>query len=324
MRFLPFPLSISSISPMTRLFLLLSAAGLLLAAGCRKDDLVDCAPAATFTLADFSRHNSVPAQTFTLTLGASQTITTAGGASLTFPASALLLPPGGVATGVAQVRIREIYTVPDMVLADIPTNVVRRGDMLVSGGEFNIQVWQNTTRLRLAPGQTVAVQSPIPANQDTTPQLVWQQPSAVMTSDSAGWQLATAPAVQTLPSLYRSALPLDSIGWWNLDQFWHAYASFGLAQVTINTTATAAGATRVYLRPVGYNGLLKLWPVTTAGTNWQKYAPNGAEMVAVVLQSINGQLYYGTQRITISNGLTISPTVSAVSEADAVRLIRQL
>ena len=309
---------------MIRLSLLLSAAALLLAAGCRKDDLVNCAPTGTTTLADFSRHNSVATQPFALTLGASQTIVTMGGASLTFPANAFLLPTGGVATGVAQVRVREIYTVPDMVLADIPTNVVRRGDMLVSGGEFNIQVWQNSTRLRLAPGQTVAVQSPIPANQDTTPQLVWQQPTNVMTSDSAGWQLVAAPAVQTLPSLYRSALPLDSIGWWNIDQFWHAYANAGLAQVTITTTATAAGATRVYLRPVGYNGLLKLWPTTLAGTNWQKSAPAGADMIAVVLQSINGQLYYGTQRITISNGLTINPTVSAVSEAEAVRLIRQL
>jgi hypothetical protein len=211
-----------------------------------------------------------------------------------------------------------------MVLANMPTDMVRRGNMLVSGGEFNIQVWQNTTRLRLAPGQTVALQSPVPAAQDTTRQYVWKQPAAVLASDSAGWQLASAQRVQTLPGLYRAALPLDSIGWWNLDQFWHAYYAAGLTTVTVKTTATAAGETRVYLRPVGYNGLMKLWPSTTAGTTWPKSVPAGAEMIAVVLQSVNGQLYYGTQRITTSNGLTISPGVVAVSEAEAVRLIRQL
>ncbi|MGI4761988.1 MAG: hypothetical protein ACRYF0_14870 [Janthinobacterium lividum] len=312
---------------MTRYLILLGAAGLLALAGCRKDDVIDCAPTTTSTtlpLADFSRRTSVPAQTFTLALGTSQTITTAGGAALTFPANGLLLPTGGVATGMAQVRIREIYTVPDMVLANVPTDIVRRGDMLVSGGEFNIQVWQNTTRLRLAPSQTVAIQSPIPTAQDTTRQYVWQQPAAVLASDSAGWQLASTQRVQQLPGLYRAALPLDSIGWWNLDQFWHAYYAARTAQITVKTTATAAGETRVYLRPVGYNGLVKLWPSTTAGTDWLRNIPAGADMIAVVLQSINGQLYYGTQRVTISNGLVINPVVSAVSEAEAVRLIRQL
>jgi hypothetical protein len=308
---------------MTRCLILLGAAGLLALAGCREDDLLDCAPTA-LTLKDFSQRTGVPVQTFALTLGSSQTITTAGGAALTFPANSLLLPGGSAATGVAQVRIREIYTVPDMVLADMPTGIWRGGDMLVSGGEFNIQVWQNTARLRLAPGQSVALQSPIPADQDTTPQLVWQQPASLMVGDSAGWQLATAAAVQTLPGLYRASIPLDSVGWWNLDQFWHAYASASSTRVTVKTRATAVGATRVFLRPVGYNGLLKLWPTTTAGTDWLKNAPLGADMVAVVLQSINGQLHYGTQRVTISSGLVITPVVSPVSEAEAVQRIRQL
>ncbi|MDO7884550.1 hypothetical protein [Hymenobacter cheonanensis] len=311
---------------MIRYLTLLGAAGLLLAAGCRKDDVISCTPtvSSSLSLKNFSGRNSAATQTFTLALGASQTITTAGGATLTFPANSLLLPTGSPATGTAQVRLRELYTVPDMVLANMPTDIVRQGNMLVSGGEFNIQIWQNAARLRLAVGQAVALQSPVPTAQDTTRQYVWQQPTAVMASDSAGWQLASAQRVQALPGLYRASLPLDSIGWWNLDQFWHAYYSASTARITVKTTATAAGETRVYLRPVGYNGLMKLWPATTAGTDWQREVPIGAELVAVVLQSLNGQLYFGTQRLTTSSGLTISPVVTAVSEAEAVRLIRQL
>ena len=310
---------------MNRLLLLLGAAGLLLAASCRKDDLVDCAPAtATTSLADFTRRNSVPTQTFALALGQQQTITTTGGARLTFPANGFVLPTGSVATGTAQVRVREIYTVPDMVLANMPTDIVRRSDMLVSGGEFNIQVWQNTTRLQLKPQMPVAIESPVPAAQDTTRQYVWNQPAAVMASDTAGWRWASAQRVQSLPGLYRALVPLDSIGWWNIDQFWHLYSRASLAQVTIKTRATAFGETHVYLRPVGFNGLMRLWPATTAATDWQRVAPTGAEMVAVVVQVVNGQLYYGTQRVSISNGLTITPTLTAVSEAEAVRLIRQL
>lgn len=308
---------------MTRYLILLGAAGLLALAGCRKDDLIDCAPT-TSALADFSRRNSVPTQTFTLALGTSQTVTTAGGAALTFPANGLLLPTGSPATGTAQVRIREIYTVPDMVLANMPTNIWGRGNMLVSGGEFNIQVWQNATRLRLAPGLAATLQSPIPAAQDTTRQRVWQQTAVFVGTDSTGWQPTNAPAVQPLPGVYRATLPLDSIGWWNIDQFWHAYYGVGTVRALVKTTATAAAETRVYLRPVGYNGLLYLSKNNSQGTEWVGSAPAGADMIAVVLQSINGQLYYGTQRVTITSGQVISPTVTAVSEAEALRLIRQL
>lgn len=308
---------------MTRYLIVLGAAGLLALAGCRKDDMVDCAPTSS-ALKDFSQRTSLASQIFTLSLGSSQTITTAGGALLTFPANSLLLPTGSAATGTAQVRIREIYTVPDMVLANMPTNIWGRGKMLVSGGEFNIQVWQNATRLRLAPGLAATLQSPIPAAQDTTRQAVWQQKAVFVGTDSAGWEPTNAPRVQTLPGVYRAALPLDSIGWWNIDQFWHAYYGASVVQATVKTTATAAGETRVYLRPVGYNGLLQLGAKNSLYTEWLNDVPVGADMVAVVLQSINGQLYYGTQRVTISSGLVINPTVSPVSEAEAVRLIRQL
>jgi hypothetical protein len=308
---------------MTRYLILLGVTGLLALAGCRKDDVINCAPT-NLPLADFSRRNSALTQTFTLALGSSQTITTAGGATLSFPANGLLLPTGGAASGTAQVRIREIYTVPDMVLANMPTNIWGGSRMLISGGEFNIQVWQNATRLRLAPGLDATLQSPIPAAQDTTRQAVWRQTAAFVGTDSTGWEPTNAPRVQTLPGVYRAALPLDSIGWWNIDQFWHAYYGTSLTQATVKTTASAFGETRVYLRPVGYNGIIQLWARNSSNTEWLNEVPVGADMIAVVLQSINGQLYYGTQRVTITNGMVITPVVSAVSEAEAVRLIRQL
>jgi outer membrane protein assembly factor BamB len=308
---------------MNRLFLLLSLAGLLLAAGCRKDDVVDCAPVSSNSpLKDFTRRNGVATQTFTINLGQTQSLTTRGGAIITFPAASFLTSTNSVATGTAQVRIREIYSVADMVLSNMPTSLTRYGNMLVSGGEFNIQVW-GTQRLRLQAGSSLTVQSPIPPDQDTTQQYIWKQTAAVLASDTAGWQLASMLRVQSLPGLYRSLIPLDSIGWWNIDQYWHAYRTASIASVTIITPANPLTDTRVYLRPVGFNGLARIAPTTT-GTSWQASMPVGAEMIAVVLQSINGQLYYGTQKVFIQNNLVITPTLTAVSEADAVRLIRQL
>ena len=309
-----------------RYLAIIAAAGLLLMAGCRKDDLVECppAPARNSSLADFARRNSAAPQLFTITLKQLQTVTTAGGATLTFPARGFLLPNGDTARGTAQVRVRELYSVPDMILANMPTDIVRQREMLVSGGEFNIQVWQNATRLRLSPSLEVAMQSPTPAAQDTTRQYVWNQPANVLASDTAGWQLASARRVQSLPGLYRALLPLDSIGWWNIDQFWHKYDNTPMAQITIKTPASAVGETHVYLRPVGFNGLAGLSPANATYAEWKRNLPAGADMVAIVLQSLDGQLYFGTQALTIRNSLVISPVLTAVSEAEAVRLIRQL
>ncbi len=339
----PFPFTFPKIF-MNRLLLLLGAAGLLLTAGCRKDDVVDCAPtpvppppptASSLTLAEFTRRNSVPGQTFTLVMGQDQTITTKAGATLSFLANSFTLPNGTLATGLAQVRIREIYSVPEMVLANMPTTVANQssqgaqaGRLLVSGGEFSIKVWQNSVRLRLSQpmgSAGVVVQSPRPSDQDTTRQLSWQQPAA-KGPDSLGWYLNTAPVVPSNPGTsisYRVTFPLDSIGWWNIDQYWSKYQNTTTAQVEVPTAAY--GETRVYLRPIGYNGLARTYIVNgSSNTRWQATMPIGAEMVAVVLQSINGQLYYGTQRATVQSGFVFKPTLTAVSEAEAVRLIRQL
>lgn len=327
---------------MNRLFCLLGLAGLLLAAGCRKDDVVDCAPATSnLSLQEFTRRNGAPVQTFSLALGSTaqvvQTFTTSGGARISFPSVGFLLPNGTTATGTAQVRVREIYSVPDMVLSNMPTQLVGTRRLLISGGEFSIQVWQNGTRLRLAAGTSrVVVSSPVPTGASTGQQSLWQQ-AATLIPDSAGWSPPTpqlpAPAptdtirVTGTPPVYQTPIPLDSVSWWNIDRLWTLYQTAPVGTVTVQVPAIPAGSpgsTQVFLRVVGLNGLARLYPSNAARTNWSTSMPTGASMKVAVLQSLNGQLYFGTQNITTQSGLVVTPTLTAVSEADAVALIRQL
>ena len=307
------------------LFLLLGITALL-AASCRKDDSISCAPQVVpepLTLAQFRQRHAVPVQTFGLQLGQSQTLTTSGGAQLTFPANGLLLPDGSVATGTAQVLVREIYTVPDMLLSNVPTGSPRQqGGLLISGGEFNIRVFQGSTRLRLSSQYTLALQSPIPALQDTTRQYVWQ--GTVLPPDTMLWRQNTAATnvAQQGPN-YFSQLPLDSIGWWNIDQLHGAYASRPL--VSLSVRIPTADESLVFLRPVGYNGLYYLYKNGNGlSTDWYGVVPSNTLVEVLVLQAKNGQLYYGTQRITIQQTSLVEPAVTAVSEAEAVRLIRLL
>jgi hypothetical protein len=324
---------------MNRLFLLLGLAGLLLAAGCRKDDLVECAPTATsnLSLQEFIRRNGVPVQTFSLTLGpttGNQTVTTSAGTTITFPGSRFTLPNGTAASGPAQVRVREIYSVPDMLLSNMPTQVLGTRQLLISGGEFSIQVWQNGTRLRLAAGSSrVIVNSIAPIGAASGQQLVWQQ-LASPTPDSAAWSRpSTLDTVRTttfpngIAPVYSMPIPLDSVSWWNIDQLWSRYQSAPIGTIVVQVPAIPAastGSTQVFIRAVGLNGLARLYPSNTVKTNWIAQLPTGANMVTAILQSVNGQLYFGSQPLTTQNGLVVTPTLTAVSEADAVRLVRQL
>jgi hypothetical protein len=324
--------------------------GVALLAACRKDDdVVICSAATPATFADL-RAAAPTVQTFTFTLSQAQSLRTNAGATLAFGANAFILPNGTVATGQAQLRVREIYAVPDMVLANLPTTAASSRQVLVSGGEFDIQVWQGGTRLRLSAVsptgviQRLVLTSPKPTTGlDTTPMLLWQQsaapPSVAGTiADSSGWMLrmdSTSRITTVIPvtpnpgqptvSYFRAAIPLDSLSLWNIDQFLHAYSanSAGQIGVTVPVSSTPTG-TRVYFRPVGYNGLARGFASPASATAWSSYLPYGADVIAIVLQERDGLLYYGAQRLTTAAGTVVTPTLEALSAAEIVQRIRQL
>ncbi|GAB3849290.1 hypothetical protein GCM10028822_13460 [Hymenobacter terrigena] len=320
--------------------------GVALLAACRKeDDIVVCAPAATpATFADL-RAAAPAVQTFTFALNQAQSFRTRAGATLAFDANVFELPNRQLATGQAQLRVREIYSVPDMVLANLPTTAASSHQMLISGGEFDIQVWQGSTRLRLARVsptgvvQRLSLTSPKPtAGLDaTSPMLLWQQPASPLAGtpqDSSGWQLpidTTNVIVGSTPvgpgptGYYHASIPLDSLSLWNLDQFWHAYSANSTGQIGVDVpfNSTTTG-TRVYFRPVGYNGLARCYPTAASPTRWNSSLPYGADVIAIVLQERDGLLYYGTQRLTTAAGAVVTPTLQALSAAEIVQRIRQL
>lgn len=320
---------------------LLAAAGLL---GCRKDDVVVCA---TATLADL-RAAAPAVQSFTFTLSQAQSLRTAFGATLAFGANAFILPNGAVATGQAQVRLRELHSVGDILLAGLHTNVsISSKQLLVSAGEFNIQIWQGSTRLRWNPASSVAT-SPLPTGPslttpvpqsglDTTRMYLWQlpfpaNPAAAAVADSMGWQ----PALQRngasalawkalLPTngAYSALLALDSISWLNFDQFWRpaSNAVWSWANVKVPAGATE---TQVYLRPAGYTSLCRTFGTPNDPMRWRNHFPDGTVVQAIVLQARNGQLYFGTQTYTWQANAVMSPALEALSAEEVARRIRQL
>lgn len=344
---------------MNKFLLLLGTAGLLLTASCRNEDVVVCAPAVeTTSLTSFSRRNMPAEQVFNLAdISQNQTVRTFGGAVLTIPGNSLVVAnTGAVATGAAQLRFREIYEVPDMIIANLCTQTsgTRTGlnpssQVLESGGEFQIQIWQGQQRLV---SQNGPVPTPVTLTSIRPPRTTrlysqprwWTQallppPTALSTPDTAGWRLSTSGVVRIdtsslvpqTPARYVASFRLDSMSLHNCDWLWRNYPNLPLAALKIiippqlNQTPNFLN-TRVYIVPAIGNVAFRPG-FSTATNNW--YLGNLTATLAytaVVLQDNEGSgLRFATQRFTLASAgseLTISPT--DMKEADILRLIRQL
>ena len=347
---------------MNKLLLLLGVAGLLLTAGCRKEDEVVCAPPAGNPLADFFRRNQPAEQVFALPdVSQTQTIRTAKGAKLIIRGGTLaLLGTNTAATGAAVLRLREMYDVPDMLLADLPTqtNGGQFGSReLESGGEFQIQVWQGRQRLVSlgTPGswQRMSMSSPYPRRRRTQPASfsydTWfSQPlkpfnanlAADTSQTSPGWTFGQGFVLDTVvapgqpqPMGYLSQFVLDSLSLHNIDWFVNLNGSSprGDLQIIIPTAdggpVASAQNTRVYLVPYTGNTMLRLYYGTPTPLTWGYLGlPGGLAYAAVVLQCpAAGQLRFAVQFFTLaagSNTLTVQPM--PMSEADILAQIRAL
>ena len=326
---------------MKRFALVCLTLGLLTA--CRKDDVIVCVFPTPTALADVMVA-APPVQTFTFALNQPQSLRTSRGTVIAFGPNSLVLPDGSLATGTATLRVRELHSVGDIVLAGLHTNLANNTrQLLVSAGEFNVQLWQGTTRLRWKTLTTTSssplatLTAPVPqAGLDTTRMFLWNLPfgptaAAVRPAlaDSVGWQPVRQggqnnwnPLLQN-NGFYTATLPLDTISWLNFDQYWRpgSPAVWTWAEVRVPAGALE---TRVYIRPVGYTSLCRTFGTANDPTRWRNHFPEGTDVQAIVLQAREGRLYFGTQRYRWQGGQVVEPTLQALSAAEIVQRIQQL
>lgn len=320
--------------------------GLLVLAACRKDDIVICDPGVASAFAEVTAA-APPTQTFTFDLGQPHTLRTSRGTIVRFAANAFVLPDGSPATGTAKLRVRELHTVGEIFLAGLHTNLPSyRNQLLVSAGEFNLQAWQGTVRLRWRPvGVATAIpgpslSSPVPrAGVDTVAAMfLWNLPVAASgvgapspAADSSGWRPVRQGTQSTWNPLlqsggyYTALLPLDSISWINFDQYWQPTSSAVWSSANVQVPGGAT-ETRVYVQPLGYTSLSRTFPVanSVAAPLWTARFPNGTPVQVIVLQARDGKLYFGTERYTWQAGLLMTPPLQELTAAEIVQRVRQL
>lgn len=156
--------------------------------------------------------------------------------------------------------------------------------------------------------------------------LLWNQPAvdiSIAPRDSTGWQLAFTlinpqgpiPILAPIPlpsaaGHYTAALPLDSIGYWNINRICPAYKSMPPSPiiVKVHTAATAAGM-RDYFRLTGSNKLAHSVSAYLSQTCCYSTLPYGVDVAAVVLQLRAGHHFLpapeGTSRAGHVGGLPV-------------------
>ncbi len=282
--------------------------------GCKKDKANDDT---TLTLAEFNSKFTVPTQKFNGTGGAAFSITGAKGMKFDFPANAFIDNNGNPVAGSVVVSLKEVLSKKDIVLSGKVTE--SNGQLLITGGEFQILASQNGQALRLNPAVTVNVKVPTTLNTDAMNLFVWA-PTGV--SDST-WVLDQKARVVSSPDFYQFNLP--SFGWVNCDYFY----TNPNPKTTITATPVYAGAVpsikdqRAYMvfddlkTVVGLPFVLSI----NKHRSYENSMPIGLKGKLIILSTdVNNVIYFGHASFTVSANLNLDVAVGPATAAqiDAV------
>ncbi len=264
------------------------------------------------SLAEFNSKFSIPTQSFYGIAGTAFTITGAKGIKIDFPANAFLDVSGNPVSGNVKLSLKEVLSKRDILLSGKFTE--SNGQLLVSGGEFQILALQNGQLLKLNPAATVNIN--VPTTLSTAPMDLFEFKQTVA-SDST-WMLNQKARVFTTPAYYQFSLP--SFGWVNCDYFY----SNPNPKTTITAGPIYAGAApsikeqRAYLIFDNINNVIGL-PFVMAVNKHQSYLnsmPIGMTGKLVVISvDMNDKIYFGATSFTVSADLNLNIPVSLATQS---------
>ncbi len=291
---------------------ILLSAGLF--AACKKDQGHQGQP---LDLTTFKREFSVPAQSFNGVAGTVFSITGKNGIKIDFPANAFVDQAGQPVTGNIRLSLIEILSKKAILLSGKMTE--SNGQLLVSGGEFQILATQGNTPLKLNPFALVPVQ--VPTTFSTEPmQLFSFGPAAV--SDST-WVLVNQERIPNDGKYYQFNLP--EFGWINCDYFYNDPRP----KTTVTASPVYTGSVpsvksqQAYLVFAEINSVAGM-PFQPSLNKHQSYVnsmPVGLSGRLVIISvGMDDVIYFGYRDFTVSADLDLNVpmTVTTQQEMDAV------
>lgn len=271
-----------------------------------------------------------PVQQFSFDASSGGTFTTPRGSEIIFPPQALLDGNGQTVTGSVTLSFQEIFTPMDIMASGVYT--ISNGDILNSGGAYNIEVSQNGAQLQLNPSNTVSVSIPQQA-QDPAMQ--------IFVGDSLGsgsnnsWQLPdTASSGTGTPNIYNLIsqnniyqIIQNNLGWINCD----AFSNIGMAEPIhfdlLGNNGFSSVNTLVWGHVTSMNSVYQILPganATFMNSQMRNYRVGNANTTVVALGYVGNQLYFGYTNITPVAGTTYPIQMTAISMADFQAFIASL
>lgn len=296
---------------------------------CKKDDPED--PTTTPTTptveepttsnlgAFFDNYRTSITQSYTIDANSWQYITANEGTIITVPANAFVDAAGNPVSGSIDIEVIEVLTQADMLLTNMPTT--SGGQMLISGGELNIEAFQNGQELSLAAGSSLNIMVPDDV-MDFNMEMFLPQTGA--NGEFEDWipannmpvNFAVDSANVDSSGWYQFDFSETGLGWLNCDYFYNSGATLTSVAVTV-PSAHDSGNTDVFLHVSGMNSLIGLtgWD---AGSNsfvsYQNSIPEGLACTVVCLSEINGQMYSSFTPITVvTNHVEVVPMTATTN-----------
>jgi len=260
------------------------------------------------SMADFFAKNGVVAQTYTVTNSTGGSFTTAQGTVVTIPANTFVNSLYQLVPGTVTITFKDIYKKSDMLLSNMPTNMIG-GAPLKSGGEFFIKATSGGNAVILA--NVITVKQPLNAPMDSAMLPFIDSTAWARNNYSAG---LTATYSNYIFSLYQFSFPVDSGTWCNSDNPYY-FSAYTQTNLTLQESDNPADySTYVFLIFKGinamvhvYNGHLDAFPYS--------YAPEGLQCTVVAVGVKGGTVYSSFTPITISKNQTVNFTMTATTTA---------
>lgn len=279
------------------------------------------------SLQEYLSTRTVSAQTFSFQAQSGTTFTGAKGTIVNIPANALVDAMGNPVTGTVNGSLTEVYSNGDIMFSRIFPRAAN-GNVLNSGGEFNLEITQNGNELRVADGQFVQVE--MPAQAEDPGMMLFFANEAELNDENVGWGNPVDSIMSMSGFTFNSAddsysLDLDSMGWCNIDAFmWNVQyfdIDFNLTGVNgldnTNTTAFAVFKNENGVWPMGEGS----WGSINSNVISETHLAD-VPMNVVVISVVGGQLYYGLLDVTPQQGMNydIALTATTSAELDAIIL----
>jgi len=268
---------------------------------CKKDGVVSTDK---LSATEFNQKFSVPTQSFNGLAGTAFSITGTKGIKIDFPANAFLDASGNPVTGNIKLALKEVLSKRDILLSGKMTE--SNGQILISGGEFQILALQNGALLKLNPAANVVTK--VPTTLSTAPMDLFEFKPTTVASDST-WALNQKARANTEPSYYQFSLP--SFGWINCDYFY----SNPNPKTTITASPTYAATVpsiksqRAYLIFDNINSVINL-PYQVALNKHQSYLnsmPIGLSGKLIIISvAMDDSIYFGATNFTVISDLHLN------------------